>query len=181
MGFVVFLAITLLITLLTTYMVIENNRKKAIALEKKQQNERIEVAANRFKSVVSNLGKLRVVKPRDTNLLQQISSHYFVMQPKNDKTIAQYEQTINLLADVFEQELDKHQLREDKHLFAKNVYLFMAELPKAGHQYTAEFYLHELPSLNHILVTLDEQIESDPIQELASDLEPITENQTENN
>ena len=166
MGFVVFLTTVLLIVLLTTFLVIDNNRKKALALEKQQQNERIEAVSSRYTKVIKSYAKLRIVKPKDISGLSQVNNNFFVMQRKNEDTLSHYEDVIGNLTDLLENELLKFETTEDKLALSKQIYAFVEQLPKSGHQFNSDFYYNQLPSLSQHVITPergpeDEMLESE--------------------
>lgn len=152
MIYVVLLSVALLITLLATYLVIDNNRKKAEQLQKKIFNERISESSEQLKAHLLLLKDARLIRPMDINTIAQIASNFFVVQAKSDETISFLEQTIESFINCSQKELNKAYMTQDKEPIIEAYSLFMKQLPTSGRDFNHEFYQY-FPSLTAVLVS----------------------------
>jgi hypothetical protein len=155
MSLIVYLSVTLLITLLGTYLVIENNRKKAESAKKAQYQAKYQKLNNALKEQVKLLSDARFIKPKDATSLQSISNHFFVVQPKTEENLQLLEQLVDSLVFVFASEMNKTLITLDKETLTKQLQHFIADLPKSGIGFNQEFYQQQLPAMITLLKTPD--------------------------
>lgn len=155
MSLIVYLSVILLITLLGTYLVIENNRKKAESAKKAQYQAKYQKLNNTLKDQIKILSDARFIRPKDVNSLQSISNHFFVVQPKTEDNLQLLEQLVDSLVFVFASEMNKTLITHDKETLTKQLQLFIADLPKSGIGFNQDFYQQQLPAMITLLKTPD--------------------------
>lgn len=155
MSLIVYLSVILLITLLGTYLVIENNRKKAESAKKAQYQAKYQKLNNALKEQVKLLSDARFIKPKDATSLQSISNHFFVVQTKTEENLQLLEQLVDSLVFVFASEMNKTLITLDKETLTKQLQHFIADLPKSGIGFNQEFYQQQLPAMITLLKTPD--------------------------
>ena len=133
MGYIVFLALLLLITLLGCYWIIESNRQKAIEAEKKRFNQRVKEA--------------KLIRPKNIGSLHQITSNYFVVQAHNEENLNQLEYISDLFINTVIAEASRLQSEAEHDQLADRLQYFMAQLPRNGIEFNKTFYQETFPSL----------------------------------
>ena len=147
MTYVVFLALLLLITLLGTYLVIENNRRKAREAEKRQFNNRVIEVTNNLKAKLNEFCAAKIIKPKYIARIQVIASNFFVVQPHTDENLLYLERIVDSLINTVNSELAKTYVTGERGQLSEQLSLFVAELPYGGIEYNRTFYYEILPSL----------------------------------
>ncbi len=151
MGYVVFLALLLLITLLGCYWIVENNRQKAIEAEKKRFNQRVKEINNDFKNKLITLSEDKVIRPKNVARLSQITSNYFVVQAHNEENLAYLEYISDLLIKTITIEKSHVQSPVQLDQLADKLQHFLSELPNKGIEYNQSFYKNTLPLLIEVI------------------------------
>lgn len=164
MTYVVFFAILLLITLLGTYLVIENNRRNAREAEKKLFNNRVAEVTNNLKGKLNYFCEAHILRPKYIPRLQVIASNFFVVQPHSDENLLYLERIVESFISTVNSELTKSFITGDRDKLADQLSLFVAELPYAGIEYNRAFYYEILPSLIKTLESPDISNEPDIIE-----------------
>jgi hypothetical protein len=159
--YVVFFAIVLLITLLAVYLVLENNRKKAIEAEKKQFNERLNDTTNAFKRKVSELVDMKALRPKHAPKVNSIVSNFFVVQAHNEENLSLLEAISNKFITVMNAEINKCLTTRNVDLLAEQLMFFISELPSSGIAFNKKFYKEILPALIVLVNTPEPIIEDD--------------------
>ena len=153
MNYVVFLALLLLITLLGSYLVIENNRRKALAAKKKLFNSRVsEVSAN-LKFKLNEYCEVKIIRPKYIPRMQVIVSNFFVVQPHTDENLLYLERITESLIGTINSELAKTYVTGERDALAERLDFFVSELPSTGIAYNKTFYHELLPSMIKVLTT----------------------------
>ncbi|MCQ8877548.1 hypothetical protein NQT69_05855 [Pseudoalteromonas shioyasakiensis] len=147
MTYVVFLALLLLITLLGTYLVIENNRRKAREAEKRLFNNRVIEVTNNLKAKLNEFCEAKIIKPKYIVRIQVIASNFFVVQPHTDENLLYLERIVDSFINTVNSELAKTYVTGERGKLAEQLSLFVAELPYGGIEYNRTFYYEILPSL----------------------------------
>ncbi|WP_404339527.1 hypothetical protein [Pseudoalteromonas mariniglutinosa] len=147
MSSIVFFALLLLITLLGCYLVIENNRRKAIEAKKKCFNNRVKEVNYHFKNEMIRLSEEKIIRPKHVDRLVMICNNFFVVQAQNEENLAKLEHIIDLLTNTINTELNSAQLTNDQSSLSDRMQYFISELPHHGIAYNKIFYTEILPSL----------------------------------
>lgn len=147
MAYVVFFTLVLLITILSVYLVIENNRRKAREAEKRAFNERVKEITNHFKSKVSEYVAAKILRPKYAPQVNAIVSNFFVVQAHNEDNLEQLERVSDQFTHCVTAELIKCQQNGNIDLLEEQLQYFIAELPSAGIAYNRDFYREILPAL----------------------------------
>jgi hypothetical protein len=147
MSYVVFFALLLLITLLASYLVIENNRRVAAEMRKKQFNDRVTQVKVRLKSKLSVLIDDRISTPKHISSIQAIVGNYFVVQPHTDENLEQLENLTDSLIDTLGSALFLLNGTDNKQILTDKIQYFAEELPSQGVRYNRTFYKNTLPIL----------------------------------
>lgn len=147
MTLVVFFALLLLITLLGTYLIIENNRRKAIEAKKKAFNARVSEVTKQLKTKLNEYIDARIMRPKYSSRLQMITSNFFVVQPHTDDNLLHLENITDLFINTLNSELAKTYVTGDRDELINRIDFFVAELPLNGIAYNKVFYNEVLPSL----------------------------------
>ncbi|TGE81193.1 hypothetical protein C7Y70_12315 [Pseudoalteromonas sp. KS88] len=155
MTYVVFFAILLLITLLGTYLVIENNRRNAREAEKKLFNNRVAEVTSNLKGKLNYFSEAHILRPKYIPRLQVIASNFFVVQPHSDENLLYLERIVESFISTVNSELTKSFVTGERDKLAEQLSLFVAELPYAGIEYNRDFYYEILPSLIKTLESPD--------------------------
>lgn len=151
MTYVVFLALLLLITLLGTYLIIENNRRNAREAEKKLFNSRVTEVTNNLKAKLNEFCEAQIIKPKYIPRIQVIASNFFVVQQHSDENLLYLERIIDSFIATVSSELAKTYVTGERDKLAEQLSLFVAELPYGGIEYNRTFYYELLPSLIKML------------------------------
>ncbi|KPH59641.1 hypothetical protein HJP15_17145 [Pseudoalteromonas sp. NEC-BIFX-2020_002] len=151
MTYVVFFAILLLITLLGSYLVIENNRRKAVEAKKKLFNARVTEVTNNLKAKLNEFSDAKILRPKYIARTQVIASNFFVVQPHTDENLLYLEGIIESLISTISSELAKTYVTGERDALAEKLDYFVADLPQTGIAYNHGFYREILPSLIKIL------------------------------
>ncbi|MCG9760003.1 MULTISPECIES: hypothetical protein [Pseudoalteromonas] len=147
MAYVVFFTLALLITILSVYLVIENNRRKAREAEKKAFNDRLKVISSNFKLKVTEFVEAKILRPKYAPQINAIVSNFFVVQAHSEENLAQLEKVSELFIYSVTSELNKCRSNGNIDLLAEQLQYFVAELPTAGIAYNRDFYHEMLPAL----------------------------------
>ncbi|ASD67380.1 hypothetical protein [Pseudoalteromonas piscicida] len=147
MAYVVFFTLALLITILSVYLVIENNRRKAREAEKKAFNDRLKVISSNFKLKVAEFVEAKILRPKYAPQLNAIVGNFFVVQAHSEENLAQLEKVSELFIYSVTNELNKCRSNGNLDLLAEQLQYFVAELPTAGIAYNRDFYREMLPAL----------------------------------
>lgn len=153
MTYVVFLALLLLITLLGTYLIIENNRRNALEAEKRLFNTRVAEVTSNLKSKLNEFCEAKIIKPKYIPRIQVIASNFFVVQPHTDENLLYLERIVDSFITTVSSELAKTYVTGEREKLEDQLSLFVAELPYGGIQYNRTFYYELLPSLLKTLET----------------------------
>ncbi|TMN33063.1 hypothetical protein [Pseudoalteromonas sp. S2755] len=147
MAYVVFFTLALLITILSVYLVIENNRRKAREAEKKAFNDRLKVISSNFKLKVAEFVEAKILRPKYAPQINAIVGNFFVVQAHSEVNLAQLEKVSELFIYSVTSELNKCRSNGNIDLLAEQLQYFVAELPTAGIAYNRDFYHEMLPAL----------------------------------
>ncbi|KJY91272.1 hypothetical protein [Pseudoalteromonas piscicida] len=147
MAYVVFFTLALLITILSVYLVIENNRRKAREAEKKAFNDRLKVISSNFKLKVTEFVEVKILRPKYAPQINAIVGNFFVVQAHSEENLAQLEKVSELFIYSVTNELNKCRSNGNMDLLAEQLQYFVAELPTAGIAYNRDFYREMLPAL----------------------------------
>ncbi|QZO14150.1 hypothetical protein [Pseudoalteromonas piscicida] len=147
MAYVVFFTLALLITILSVYLVIENNRRKAREAEKKAFNDRLKVISSNFKLKVTEFVEAKILRPKYAPQINAIVGNFFVVQAHSEENLAQLEKVSELFIYSVTNELNKCRSNGNMDLLAEQLQYFVAELPTAGIAYNRDFYREMLPAL----------------------------------
>lgn len=147
MAYVVFFTLALLITILSVYLVIENNRRKAREAEKKAFNDRLKVISSNFKLKVAEFVEAKILRPKYAPQINAIVGNFFVVQAHSEENLAQLEKVSELFTYSVTNELNKCRSNGNMDLLAEQLQYFVAELPTAGIAYNRDFYREMLPAL----------------------------------
>ena len=147
MTYVVIFALLLLITLLGAYIRVENNRKKALEIKKKQFNERVTHVNTRLKTKLNNLLEAKIIRPKYVAQIQAIVSNFFVVQPHTEENLQHLEDINDSLISTLSIEFQKAVLNENTQALQDNIQYFVSELPQQGILFNKAFYQEILPSL----------------------------------
>ena len=147
MAYVVFFTLALLITILSVYLVIENNRRKAREAEKKAFNDRLKVISSNFKLKVAEFVEAKILRPKYGPQINAIVGNFFVVQAHSEENLAQLEKVSELFIYSVTNELNKCRSNGNMDLLAEQLQYFVAELPTAGIAYNRDFYREMLPAL----------------------------------
>lgn len=147
MAYVVFFTLALLITILSVYLVIENNRRKAREAEKKAFNDRLKVISSNFKLKVAEFVEAKILRPKYAPQINAIVGNFFVVQTHSEENLAQLEKVSELFIYSVTNELNKCRSNGNMDLLAEQLQYFVAELPTAGIAYNRDFYREMLPAL----------------------------------
>ncbi|MFY8327216.1 hypothetical protein [Pseudoalteromonas sp. ZZD1] len=147
MTYVVFLALLLLITLLGTYLVIENNRRNAREAEKRLFNSRVAEVTTHLKSKLNEFCEAKIIKPKYVARIQVIASNFFVVQPHTDENLLYLERIVDSFITTVNSELAKTYVTGERGKLSEQLSLFVADLPYGGIEYNRTFYYEILPSL----------------------------------
>ena len=147
MGYIVFLALLLLITLLGCYWIIESNRQKAIEAEKRRFNQRVKEINNDFKIKLIEFSEAKLIRPKNIGSLHQITSNYFVVQAHNEENLNQLEYISDLFINTVIAEASRLQSEAEHDQLADRLQYFMAQLPRNGIEFNKTFYQETFPSL----------------------------------
>ncbi|MGA4606134.1 hypothetical protein [Pseudoalteromonas maricaloris] len=147
MAYVVFFTLALLITILSVYLVIENNRRKAREAEKKAFNDRLKVISSNFKLKVTEFVEVKILRPKYAPQINAIVGNFFVVQAHSEENLAQLEKVSELFIYSVTNELNKCRSNGNTDLLAEQLQYFVAELPTAGIAYNRDFYREMLPAL----------------------------------
>ncbi|CAM4333731.1 MULTISPECIES: hypothetical protein [Pseudoalteromonas] len=147
MAYVVFFTLALLITILSVYLVIENNRRKAREAEKKAFNDRLKVISSNFKLKVAEFVEAKILRPKYAPQINAIVGNFFVVQAHSEENLAQLEKVSELFIYSVTNELNKCRSNGNMDLLAEQLQYFVAELPTAGIAYNRDFYREMLPAL----------------------------------
>ncbi|MCG7538682.1 hypothetical protein EXT48_10590 [Pseudoalteromonas sp. CO348] len=147
MAYVVFFTLALLITILSVYLVIENNRRKAREAEKKAFNDRLKVISSNFKLKVTEFVEAKILRPKYAPQINAIVGNFFVVQTHSEENLAQLEKVSELFIYSVTNELNKCRSNGNMDLLAEQLQYFVAELPTAGIAYNRDFYREMLPAL----------------------------------
>ncbi|RZM73177.1 hypothetical protein [Pseudoalteromonas rubra] len=179
MSYVVFVSITLLITILGVYVVIENNRKKAREAEKRVFNERLKEISSHFKSKISEFVSYKLIRPKHAPQFNAIVGNFFVVQAHNDENLEALERVTDHLLATIGNELNKCRENGNMELLADQLFMFVSELPSAGIAYNKAFYSEILPALISRIQTPDTPAQTDTQETVQSEEDAAA--QTENN
>ncbi|ALQ08534.1 hypothetical protein EU508_08490 [Pseudoalteromonas fuliginea] len=155
MTYVVFFSLLLLITLLGSYLIVENNRRIASETKKRIFNDRVSKISTRLKSKLNELLDVKVIRPKHVPRVQAIVSNFFVVQAHNDDNLQKLEDVTDLLVSTLSNELNKTYQTNSAKSLIDNLQHFIAELPHQGILYNKAFYDTELPSLIFTIQTED--------------------------
>ncbi|MCG9769758.1 hypothetical protein L1D59_14255 [Pseudoalteromonas piscicida] len=147
MAYVVFFTLALLITILSVYLVIENNRRKAREAEKKAFNDRLKGISSNFKLKVAEFVEAKILRPKYAPQINAIVGNFFVVQAHSEENLAQLEKVSELFIYSVTNELNKCRSNGNMDLLAEQLQYFVAELPTAGIAYNRDFYREMLPAL----------------------------------
>jgi hypothetical protein len=161
MTYIVFVTILLLITLLGSYLVVENNRKKAIEAKKKLFNDRVAQTHTRLKIKLNELLEAKVIRPKYIQRFQAIVGNFFVVQAHTEENLQKLEAISSLLINTLSAELIKVYQNDDRQAFADRIQYFVAELPQQGILYNKSFYHDILPALITTLHTEENSQDTD--------------------
>ncbi|PCK33299.1 hypothetical protein [Pseudoalteromonas piscicida] len=180
MAYVVFFTLALLITILSVYLVIENNRRKAREAEKKALNERLKVITTHFKAKVTEFVDAKILRPKYAPPINAIVGNFFVVQSHTEENLTQLEKVSELFIHSVTNELNKCRLNGNIDLLAEQMQYFVAELPSAGIAYNRTFYHEILPALIARIQTPDTPA-IQPDEEADGEQEPSAEPQEQQN
>ncbi|MFK3865673.1 hypothetical protein [Pseudoalteromonas rhizosphaerae] len=155
MTYVVFFALLLLITLLGSYLMIENNRRKALEAQKKLFNNRVKEVTQQLKIKLNEYCDAKIIRPKYIPRIQVIASNFFVVQPHTDENLLYLERINESLISTISSELAKTYVTGERDALAERLDFFVAELPIAGVAYNKTFYHELLPSMIKVLRTDD--------------------------
>ncbi|MFC3034574.1 hypothetical protein ACFOEE_18900 [Pseudoalteromonas fenneropenaei] len=158
MNVIVLVTVFLLITILGVYLVVENNRRKAIEAEKRAYNERVRELHRHFKARLAEFAEARIVRPKYLPKLQAIISNFFVVQPHNEENLLHLEKVTDLFLATVTNELKKCQVTGRFDELAEQMQYFVAELPNTGIAFNRAFYHEILPALIVVIRTSDEPL-----------------------
>ncbi len=147
MTLVVILALVLLITVLATFLIIENNRKKAEEFKRKLYKERHQATLDYYKRQLEHYVSLKLIRPKHITYFEAISRNFFVVQPKTDENLELLEGTLERLCNAINAQVaiaNEASLRE---ALALQLIKFIHSLPSTGREYNTHFYTEFLPSL----------------------------------
>lgn len=153
MNIVVLLSIVLLITLLGTYLVVENNKKKAQQLQKRIYNDRVSSAHTELRKQLLIIKDARLIRPMDVNTIAQLATNFFVVQSKTEENLEQLENLSHSLVVMLQSEVNKTFIGQDSEQLKLNLRDFVNALPKNGRDFNQEFYQTQLPSLVATIAT----------------------------
>lgn len=151
MTLVVFFALLLLITLLGTYLIIENNRRKALEAKKKVFNQRVSEVSKQLKIKLNEFIDAKIIRPKYSSRLQLITSNFFVVQPHTDENLLYLETINDSFINTVSSELAKTYVTGERDELAQRLDFFVAELPQGGIAFNKVFYHEILPSLISML------------------------------
>lgn len=151
MTYVVFFALLLLITLLGSYLVIENNRRKAVEAKKKLFNARVAEVTKNLKLKLNEFCEAKVLRPKYIARIQMIASNFFVVQPHTDENLLYLERIVESLTSTISSELAKTYVTGERDALTEKLEFFVTDLPQAGIAYNHAFYHEILPSIIKIL------------------------------
>jgi len=151
MAHTAFFALTLLITLLASYLKIESNRKKSIVTKRKLLHVRATHVNLRLKAKLNELRDAKLIRPKYISRIQAIVNNFFVVQTYTEENLQQLEDTARLLINALSNELLKTNQTSFIHPLIHNMELFVSELPQQGIHYNREFYINTLPMLIDLL------------------------------
>ena len=155
MTYVVFFALLLLITLLGSYLIIENNRRKAVEAKKKLYNNRVKDVSQQLKIKLNEYCDAKIIRPKYVPRMQLITSNFFVVQPHTDENLLYLERICESLINTVSSELAKTYVTGERDALVEQLDLFVSELPIAGVAYNKTFYHELLPSMIKVLCTED--------------------------
>ncbi|MEC4087382.1 hypothetical protein [Pseudoalteromonas rubra] len=178
MSYVVFVSITLLITILGVYVVIENNRKKAREAEKRVFNERLKEISSHFKSKISEFVSYKLIRPKHAPQFNAIVGNFFVVQAHNDDNLEALERVTDHLLGTIGNELNKCRENGNMELLADQLFMFVSELPSAGLAYNKAFYSEILPALISRIQTPDIPAQADAQEVVQNEEEPVTQSES---
>lgn len=178
MTLVVFFALLLLITLLGTYLIIENNRRKALEAKKKEFNTRVSEVTNQLKAKLNEYIDAKIMRPKYSSRLQLLTSNFFVVQPHTDENLLHLEKVTDSLINTLNSELAKTYVTGERDELAKRIDFFVAELPQGGIAYNKTFYHEMLPPLISMLKS--PELSSDELDNNEKVLEQTHEPESEN-
>lgn len=151
MGYAVFFALLLLITLLASYIKIESNRKKIIEAKRKLFHERTTHVNLCLKAKLNELLDAKLIRPKYISRIQAIVNNFFVVQTYTEENLQRLEDTTRLLINTLSNELIKTNQTSFIQPLIDNMERFVAELPQQGIHYNREFYINTLPMLIALL------------------------------
>ena len=176
MTLVVFFALLLLITLLGTYLIIENNRRKALEAKRKEFNVRVNEVTKQLKAKLNEYIDAKIMRPKYSSRLQLLSSNFFVVQPHTDENLLHLEKVTDSFINTLNSELAKTYVTGERDELAKRIDFFVAELPQAGIAFNKAFYHEILPSLISMLKS--SELNSDDLDNNEKVSEPQSESET---
>ncbi|KAF7786583.1 hypothetical protein PRUB_a1195 [Pseudoalteromonas rubra] len=179
MSYVVFVSITLLITILGVYVVIENNRKKAREAEKRVFNERLKEISSHFKSKISEFVNYKLIRPKHAPQFNAIVGNFFVVQAHNDDNLEALERVTDQLLATIGKELNKCRENGNMDLLADQLFMFVSELPSAGLAYNKAFYSEILPALISRIQTPDTPAQADTQEAVQNEEESVTSSESD--
>lgn len=147
MTYVVVLALLLLITLLGSYLLIENNRKKTLKENKRLFNERVASSQKRLKTKLNELHEAKAINIKHLQRIQAIANNYFVVQAHTEENLTNLEALCDQLIHILTEELSKTYRSNDSQAFNDSTKQFVDELPAQGILFNKSFYQQTLPTL----------------------------------
>ncbi len=160
MTYVVLITIILLITLLATYLVIENNRKKAEQLKKQQLIDRQKHTVDFYKKQLALYVDAKILRPKHSHNMLVIAGNFFVVQAKSEDNLELFESCIESLMTTINNEIAKSHITGNTEILANNMLSFIESLPTSARDYNKEFYSQMLHTLVLTITTPELKVES---------------------